>query len=341
MPDETCVHENACEMPLGPQRPVEPRRSLRDIIHEDMTQQSELLASFLDERDRPFFPYASRWPQRPSWIPDDYAWEHGLWNTLSMPVSFSTFDKCKQYLKHENEVLVDGWHPDEAETAIGTEEPPRQDIGRYDRHIICKSTMDEGRQGSYRCIRDPDPVNEPIEYAVLGGDYEVLRMIDARRPANLESITPGIPVPFIRGDIVIDPTEDVPNPFVFCFALPWKPDEETGGALLDWEACKELALWDVVGRDLAVLTNIVNWTGWSTNTFGYEVCRSKGSISFFLCSASRNYLNLEYYRGPLTGRLRMLKFVSDYLKGEMPLWELIEQSRSLACDTEEMGVAAS
>lgn len=66
MPDETCVHENACEMPLGPQRPVEPRRSLHDIIHEDMTQQSELLASFLDERDRPFFPYASRWPQRPS-----------------------------------------------------------------------------------------------------------------------------------------------------------------------------------------------------------------------------------------------------------------------------------
>lgn len=330
MPDETCVHENACDMPFGPQRPPEPRRSLRDLVREDMAQQDELLSSFLDGKDGPYFPYASRWPRRPSWVPDDYVAEHGLWNELSMPVPFSTFDKCKEYLERENDVLVNGWHPDEPEAAIGTEELPRQDMGRYDRHIVCKSTMDEGRKSSYRYIRDPEPVNGPIEYAVLGVNYEVLRMVDEWHPANLESITPGIPVPFVRGDIVIDPADDVPNPFVFCFALPWKPDEETGGSLFDWEACKRVVRKDVVGQDLVLLANIVNWPGWSTRAFGYEAYGSKGALRLFLCGASRNYLNLEYYRGPLTGRLSILKHVSDYLKGEMPLWELIEQSRSLA-----------
>lgn len=228
-PDEVCVHENACKMgsALSPQSPLEPRRRLHDIIKEDMTNQSELFSSFLDEKDGPFFPYASRWSQRSSWVPDAYAEQHGLWNTLSMPMPFSSFDRCKHYLEHENKVLVDGWNPDEAVAAMGTDEPPRQNMGRYDRYIVCKSKTDETWQNSYRYIRDPEPENEPIEYAVLDGDYRVLRMVDEWHPAKLECITPGIPAPFVRSDIVIDPTSRVPKPFVFCFALPWKLDGET------------------------------------------------------------------------------------------------------------------
>lgn len=168
----------------------------------------------MDNAGAAYFPYESRWPKLPSWVPDTWNAEHGHWNTLTMPVPFTSFEKCVAYLKAEERILETGWRFDN----------PHGEV-RYDRHKICRAEMDEGWYCSYRHINDPGGQSTPLDYVELNKNLEITDIAWGWNGGVIDRIAGAVPIPFQPGDIVIDHTSRMPHPFVFRTAFPWEDDE--------------------------------------------------------------------------------------------------------------------
>lgn len=304
-----------------------------ELIKLHISAEENKFTQFHNEENAVFFPYESRWSERPYWIPEEEL-ANGLWNTMSMPVPFETFGECVEYLRGISGRQPDNW--------------------RYDRHVICR--VDTG--GWHDCYEYWDkiePRNYPQNRVVLNGDFETMEVVWGWNEMPLDSVLPAIPTPFAPGDIVIDRTSRAPHPFVFCFTIPWTT--ESRDEVFDYELSNSsatLALLDAKGNpgrirvDSERLIRLVDdwfkpealvdypcltcYSGWQTVAFGYEVRPEYGELILDECGATRNYLNLEYYRGPLEGGLEILGAVSAYLKGNLSLEHVVNLSRIMALE---------
>lgn len=82
--------------------------SAHELISAHIADKEKKLKLFMNNENSAYFPYESRWSELPSWVPETWYEEHGLWNTLTMPVPFTSFDKCVAYLKEESLILETG-----------------------------------------------------------------------------------------------------------------------------------------------------------------------------------------------------------------------------------------
>ena len=315
-----------------------PAGTAHELIERHISAEEGKLAEFLDGEGAVYFPYKSRWLEKPDYIPDEQIAEKGLWNTMSMPVPFETFEECVEYLRGISGRPPANW--------------------QYDRHVICRVRTN----GSCACYEDWDtiePINYPQDYVVLNGDFAVLSIATGWNEMPLDNILPAFPTPFEPGDIVIDRTATAPRPFVFCYAVPWTTEDsdEEFDMMLCYSGA-QLRLDDIRGdADLARVDSkrlhelIEKWVmpchfiscdalefmgykEWQTNTFGYEVDIRRGTLLFDKFGAARNYLNLEYYREPLVGDLRLLNAVSAYVRGKFGLDFVINYSHMMMHERE-------
>ena len=297
MPDE--------QIPAGKSK----HDSARELINAHIADKEMKLKLFMNNEGSAFFPYESRWSELPSWVPETWYEEHGLWNTLTMPVPFASFDKCVAYLKEESQILETGrWHDN-----------PRGEV-HYDRHKICRAEIDKGRYCSYGHINDPDRQSTPLDYVELDENFEITDVAWGWDEEAIDYSVGAVPIPFQPGDIVIDHTSRVPHPFVFCAVLPWEKGNER---FSPYGREKSRALLDELFDDpdspyRSMTTSEHTMWGnhdWRLVAYGYEIDSRTGNIELKDYGACENYLNLEYYSGSLDGDLRRLAIVSAAMKG--------------------------
>lgn len=305
----------------------------RELIEEHIADKEAKLQKFLNSDGAAYFPYESRWSEKPSWVPEKWCAENGLWNTLRMPVPFSTFDGCKDYLRREGRILGNGWRLDTLEEMPGRLEQRAPKSGvHYDRHVVCRVVMDEGWYQSYGHINDPEPQYTPLDYVVLDGNLEILDVAWGWNDMTFDYMVSAIPIPFQRGDIVIDRTSRVPHPFVFGFAIPWARDRD-GSVRVDNEKLEELfhEQFNDLHREIEA-SNIEAFYDWRMTAYGYEIDVETGMVEVRPFGASDNYLNLEYYDGPLDGELRQLAIISELIKSEIDLGLAANSNRAASID---------
>lgn len=128
---------------------------------------------------------------------------------------------------------------------------------------------------------------------------------------NFESMWFNFPVPFSKGDIVIE--KILPGPydrvseigaFVLKNVTPWNIENNIR---MDWEKYGD-------NSDM--------------NAWGYFQDEDGRIYS----EAMHNYMDLEYYDGPIEGRIRLLKAISSYLKEEIDLCTLLSAYRKVILD---------
>ena len=149
---------------------------------------------------------------------------------------------------------------------------------------------------------------------------------------TIDYMVPAIPIPFQRGDIVIDRTSRVPRPFVFGFAIPWARDRD-GSVRVDNERLEELfhEQFNDLHREIKA-SNIEAFYDWRMKAYGYEIDAETGLVEVRAYGASDNRLNLEYYDGPLDGELRQLAIISELIKGEIDLGLAANFNRATSID---------
>ena len=162
-----------CEVPYVHGKPG---ARAHHLVRTHVELQEGKLARFLDGEGDLYFPYESRWSERPRWAPDEWVGINGLWNRLAMPAPCSTFEKCVEVLRIENDGLVGGWRT----PPVKPPNPP------YDRHVVCRVALGERGYDCYELMGDNwEPMNRPHEFAVLDGGFEVeARRIELRSIAN-------------------------------------------------------------------------------------------------------------------------------------------------------------
>ena len=279
------------DCPTGWNHDVGGRESIHDFLHEYIALQRRLLDMFEQSEECVYFVKKARYEKLPEWlVRTDRV---GNWIEWS-PVPFSSLVKCIEPLKAERE------------------------NGVRDCYVVSKMKVDS-----------PEPVYgySPNEL-VLDGDFRPLEV----GVSGLNEQDSGIayqfcnsfvemPVPFMRGDIVIDRTDPEPHPFVFDHLKFWNSAEfaEHGGKPLPPEKAEKLD--QRVARRVAKHT----WDISHMVACGYELGSHYGGgplddpcdICFDVFGASNNYLDLELYDGPLEGELKALKLVSQFVKDEI------------------------
>ena len=215
--------------------------------------------------------------------------EHSLW-IQEMPDPFSSFDKCVDSLRHDDE---------------GAPE--------FDRYCIAKRAIDGGDSG----------------YVTLDERFRVLDVTWANHgPSDYDDVDMHLccaflelPIPFKRGDIVIDRTARDPRPFVFDYLKFW--DSATlaeHGHVLSAERAEKIdryvANWRAEGsKDDSYMPAM----GWSLAPGSLLAAEDPALLAYDPFGACHNYLDLEYYREPLEGKLRLLEVASRWARGEMDL----------------------
>ena len=205
----------------------------------------------------------------------------------------------------------------------------------YDRHIITKRKIDaDGNydtcgavtlDGQFRVLE--------IDWhypSLLDCDFERLDYKDVDWHLRHASIV--LPVPFRRGDIVVDRTAFDQRPFVFDCLKFW--DFSTlieHGHVLGAERPKVTyrKFYDRVDYDCKD-ESYMSVLGWNmASTWYYEGGPQLLDYGHGVC---KNYLNLEYYRKPLEGDFRLLEVVSRWVRGEMDLGLAIGNAALIAAE---------
>lgn len=150
-----------------------------------------------------------------------------------------------------------------------------------------------------------------------------------------------IPIPFQRGDIVIDSSDPNARPFVFTDLKCWDSTtlEQHGTHLEEWQREK---------RDERIAKNneCNSWDASHMVAMGYErgSWNTLGASNEFTIweddfGAAHNYLDLEFHREPLTGLDRLLAVVSEHEKGRLDVETTINLTSFLLFDScaEEIG----
>lgn len=143
-----------------------------------------------------------------------------------------------------------------------------------------------------------------------------------------------LPIPFKRGDIVIDRTARDPRPFVFDYLKFW--DSATlaeHGHVLSAERAEKIdryvADWRTKGsKDDSYMPAM----GWSLAPGSLLAAEDPALLAYDPFGACHNYLDLEYYREPLEGKLRLLEVASRWACGEIDLDHAINNAALVAAE---------
>lgn len=230
--------------------------------------------------------------------------EHSLW-TEGVSDPYSSFDKCVDTLRHDDE---------------GAPE--------YDRYRIAKCEIDGG------CTAGCVTLDE--QFRVLGvtcshrdaSDYEYV-------DAHLCCAFLELPIPFKSGDIVIDRTARDPRPFVFDCLKFWDSAAlAEHGHVLSAEqaekADKYVANWRAKGSKDDSCMPVM---GWSLAPGSMTGLSDPCFLAYDPFGACQNYLDLEYYREPLKGELRLLEVASRWARGEIDLVFAVNNAALISAET--------
>ena len=144
-----------------------------------------------------------------------------------------------------------------------------------------------------------------------------------------------LPIPFKRGDIVIDRTARDPRPFVFDYLKFWDSATlaEHGHVLSaerDEKIDRYVANWRAEGsKDDSYMPAM----GWSLAPGSMSGLSDPCFLAYDLFGACHNYLDLEYYREPLRGELRLLEVASQWARGEIDLVFAVNSAALIAIET--------
>lgn len=224
---------------------------------------------------------------------------------------FSTFEGCMNYLKARAEEHGD----------------------KFNRYVIDKVKIDCAweQYASYRCARCRSEIVLDAELKPLTVTSDEPCEYDDELAVYLRSSFLKLPIPFNRGDIVIDYSARVPHPFVFAFAIPWTRCSN-GFTYVNEEKLRTLLHKERKNLFRSSDINFTQYYDCNMLAFGYEVDLESSLISIDTFGACRNYLNLEYYDKPLNGELKPLAIVSKFLKGELDFGEAANFNRCAAFD---------
>ena len=152
-----------------------------------------------------------------------------------------------------------------------------------------------------------------------------------------ENFVPEISHPFEGGDILIDRTKVNPLPFVFDRCVTWTLEDEEEAQQKMISYCEKSERMGLDAGECSLRRHIdleecddalfdrCNAAGCCYCShghmfaYGYEIDLSlEGALlDYNWTGASDNYLNLEYYGGPLAGKLNILPTVSWFVMNEM------------------------
>lgn len=288
-------------------------KSTHGFLREYAALQQRMLDEFTNGKG---FVYMIRSMRRAKYHENAPRSDENLWIKGEMFL-FSTFARCIDHLRNEK-------------TNNGDD---------FDRFTVAKTRVDF-IEGHY------DPRKNEI---VLDQDFQPLKVSSGNlneRDVTLlqlpQSAFVEVPVPFKRGDIVIDHTALIPHPFVFDRLKFWNSTElvEHGASALSPEDSA------MVDRRVALSDEKHGWDSSHMAACGYELgCHYSGgplTSPYDLCydvfGACDNYLNLELYRGPLEDELKILEATSRYLKGTIGIEDFLNQTQQigLACHTKQL-----
>lgn len=284
---------------------VEKQESTHRFLREYIDLQRRMLDKFNESEGCVYFLRELRYVRWPDWLVQK---NDSLW-TENLPQPFSTLEACVSHLKAEHE----------------------DDEDKFDRYVIEKAKIDpiDDADGC-RCNRIIlDGLFRPLDVSIGG-----LNELDLDLGHQLWNMHLKLPIPFKRGDIVIDRTDRDPHPFVFDYLKFWNSAEraEHGCETFpDGEAEK-------LDRMVARSDERCGWDMSHMVACGYELgshynggpLNDPCDLCFDVFGAGYNYLNLEYYKGPLEGNLKVLEITSQFMKGELSVEHVVNFSRLLA-----------
>ena len=157
-----------------------------------------------------------------------------------------------------------------------------------------------------------NPNNELIDIETTLLEEEKFDILNA-----FEGMWFDIPTPFKRGDILALRCENMPykaeNPVVLDSLSTWNTDKCIENGCLknekEIERCEYLYNYLKINGDVSDM-NARGYFGCSDGTFYWEV--------------SHCILDYDYYEGACEGGYRILKVISDYIKGELDLADMVK-----------------
>lgn len=141
--------------------------------------------------------------------------------------------------------------------------------------------------------------NLPVELEM----YRYLEGIEEELERTWEDLWPVMPTPFKKGDILVYRSRSYEEVLVIDWLPYWEDKDMCSRGLFNYRE--------------------------SPHTKAYRQSDKDGSISW---DTAPIYMNLEYYKGELNGKKRILKMISSYLKGEINFEVLIGAYSFLMCD---------
>lgn len=224
-----------------------------------------------------------------------------LWVEEDNMLPFSTFEGCMNYLKARAEEHGD----------------------KFNRYVIDKVKIDCAweQYASYRCARCRSEIVLDAELKPLTVTSDEPCECDGELAGYLRSSFLKFPIPFKRGDIVIDRTDRTPRPFVFDHLKFWNAAEymEHGWENPPVNNAKKL------NEKVTVDNEHKSWNFSHMYAYGYELGThyDGGSLDnpcdlcFNIFGTNYNYLNLERFDEPIEGELAILDAASQFMKGEI------------------------
>lgn len=237
--------------------------------------------------------------------------ERSLW-TEGMLDPYSSFDKCIDSLRHDDE---------------GAPE--------FDRYRIAKREIDARARGTGGNITLDEQFRvlevHASDVAWTCRDVSDYEYVDAHLCcAFLE-----LPIPFKRGDIVIDRTARDPRPFVFDCLKFWDSAMlARHGHVLSAKRAEKIdryvANWRARGsKDNSYMPAL----GWSLAPGSMTALIDPCFLAYDPFGACHNYLDLEYYHEPLEGELRLLEVASQWARGEIDLVFAVNNAALISAET--------
>ena len=283
------------DCPTGWNPCTERYESTHEFLREYISLQRRLLEMFEQGEGCVYFVKKARYRE---W-PENYEVRNRRGNWIERwPIPFSSLAKCIEHLRDEKE----------------------DDGDDFDRYVIDKMEIDstEGKYG-----RGSGALSLDGDLRPLGVDICELDENDSDIAYELFLSFVELPVPFMRGDIVVDRTDPEPHPFVFDHLKFWDSAEyvEHGGETLPPEKA---------GKNDQRVARMDAKHGWDISHMvacGYELgshydggpLDDPCDICFDVFGAGDNYLDLERYDGPLEGELKLLQLTSKFMKNEIDI----------------------
>ena len=281
------------DCPTGWRLCTEKHESTHEFLREYIDLQRRMLVMFEQGEGCVYLVEKARyrhWPEnyevrnrRGNWV----EWGH---------IAFSSLTKCVEHLRSEKEDNGDD----------------------FDRYVISRIVVDSG-EGNYG--RGSGELVIDGSFCPLSVDICGLGESDSGIAHELSHSFVELPVPFMRGDIVVDRTDPEPHPFVFDHLKFWDSAEyvEHGGEALPPEKAGK------IDQRVAKMDSKHGWDISHMAACGYELgshydggpLDDPCDICSDVFGAGDNYLDLERYDGPLEGELKILEAASRFMKGEI------------------------